>query len=296
MQRFPKPLRSGDRLAVVAPSSPVMGEDLAAGGQIWRDRGFDLVGAANVGRQWGYLAGTDAERVQAWQEVWADPAVVGVVGGRGGYGALRLLPHLAWEAPPKWVVGYSDLTALQWALAARGWGSLHGPVLKDLPGQPPAAIDALFGWLQGSLPSLTLTGQGLVTGQATGWLLPGNLTVATHLLGTPFCPSLAGAILALEDVNELPYQVDRLLTHWRLSGAWAGIRGIALGRFSGEAPSQPSLTWAEVWSDRLGDLGVPVVTDLPFGHGGLNLPLPVGAIATLDGNQGTLVVQSPLVC
>ncbi|HAN45292.1 MAG TPA: hypothetical protein DCQ32_01935, partial [Cyanobacteria bacterium UBA8156] len=179
---------------------------------------------------------------------------------------------------------------------AGGGGSLHGPVLKDLPSQPPAVIEAVFGWLQGSLPAMTLQGQGLRGGVVSGWLLPGNLTVATHLLGTPYCPSLQGAILALEDVNELPYQVDRLLTHWRLSGAWAGIRGIALGRFAAEAPTQPSLTWEEVWGDRLGDLGVPVVTDLPFGHGGLNLPLPVGAMASLDGNQGTLAVRSPLVC
>jgi len=269
---------------------------VAAGAQIWRDRGYDLVWAANVETQWGYLAGKDAERAQAWQTVWTDSAVGGVGGGRGGYGALRLLPHLQWDSPPKWLVGYSDLTALQWALATRGWGSLHGPVLKDLAHQSPAAIAALFGWLEGSLPALTLEGQGLVAGQATGWLLPGNLTVATHLLGTPYCPSLAGAILAWEDVNELPYQVDRLLTHWRLSGQLAGVRGIALGRFTAEAPSHPSLTWGEVWRDRLGDLGVPVVTDLPFGHGGLNLPLPVGALATLDGHRGTLAVRSPLVC
>ncbi|MFQ3679382.1 MAG: LD-carboxypeptidase, partial [Pseudanabaenaceae cyanobacterium] len=238
----------------------------------------------------------DAARVQAWQTAWTDPAVVGVVGGRGGYGALRLLPHLQWGDSPKWLVGYSDLTALQWALAARGWGSLHGSVLKDLPNQPAAAIEAVFGWLDGSLPALTLQGQGLVAGQTHGWLLPGNLTVATHLLGTPYCPALKEAILAWEDVNELPYQVDRLLTHWRLTGKLATVRGIALGRFAAEAPTQPSLTWGEVWRDRLGDLGVPVVTDLPFGHGGPNLPLPLGAPATLDGTQGTLVVQSPLVC
>jgi muramoyltetrapeptide carboxypeptidase len=114
--------------------------------------------------------------------------------------------------------------------------------------------------------------------------------VATHLLGTSHEPDLRGAILAFEDVTEAPYRIDRMLTHWRMAGKLAGVSGIALGRFSRCEPSEgvPSFTVAEVLRDRLGDLGIPVVSDLPFGHDGENAALPLGALAHLDGDRGTL--------
>jgi muramoyltetrapeptide carboxypeptidase len=121
-------------------------------------------------------------------------------------------------------------------------------------------------------------------------LLPANLTVATHLLGTTFQPDFDGVILALEDVTEAPYRIDRLLTQWRLSGALSKVRGIALGRFSRCEPplNIPSLTIEEVLHDRLGDLGIPIVSNLPFGHDGCNAALPVGVLAQLDADQGIL--------
>jgi muramoyltetrapeptide carboxypeptidase len=110
---------------------------------------------------------------------------------------------------------------------------------------------------------------------------------------------LRGAILAFEDVTEAPYRLDRLLTHWRMMGQLAKVGGIALGRFSRCEPSPggPSFSVAEVLRDRLGDLGIPVVSDLPFGHDGDNAALPVGAIAHLDGDTGSLEVlpQSPSI-
>ncbi|WP_338038123.1 hypothetical protein [Neosynechococcus sphagnicola] len=114
--------------------------------------------------------------------------------------------------------------------------------------------------------------------------------MATHLLGTPLLPDLTGVILAWEDVGEVPYRIDRMLTQWRSSGLLPLIRGIALGRFSRcEAPAQlPSLTLETVLRDRLGDLGIPIVGDLPFGHEGANAVLPVGIEVCLDGEQGLL--------
>jgi muramoyltetrapeptide carboxypeptidase len=121
-------------------------------------------------------------------------------------------------------------------------------------------------------------------------LLPANLTVATHLLGTFVQPNLDGVILALEDVTEAPYRIDRMLTQWRMSGAFQGVRGIALGRFSRCDPPKevPSWTVEEVLRDRLGDLGIPIVSDLPFGHEGANAALPVGQWVELDADNATL--------
>ena len=125
----------------------------------------------------------------------------------------------------------------------------------------------------------------------------GNLTVATHLLGTSLQPDLTDVILAFEDVAEVPYRIDRMLTQWRLCGAFSKVRGIALGRFSRcQAPAGiPSFTVEEVLRDRLGDLGIPVVSGLPFGHDGANAVLPVGVSAQLDGDQGTLSVGQRFV-
>jgi muramoyltetrapeptide carboxypeptidase len=139
-----------------------------------------------------------------------------------------------------------------------------------------------------------LTGKGWGAGQGTGLLLPANLTVATHLLGTFVQPALDGVILALEDVTEAPYRIDRMLTQWRMTGALKNVQGIALGRFSRCDPPLGSKSWTveEVLRDRLGDLGIPIVSDLPFGHDGVNAALPVGRMAQLDGDKGTLTLIS----
>jgi muramoyltetrapeptide carboxypeptidase len=118
--------------------------------------------------------------------------------------------------------------------------------------------------------------------------------VATHLLHTPIQPDLEGVILAIEDVSEAPYRIDRMLTQWRMSGTFHHICGVAVGRFSHcEAPANvPSFTIEGVLHDRLSDLGIPIVSELPFGHDGANAALPIGILAELDGDRGVLQILS----
>ncbi len=197
-------------------------------------------------------------------------------------------------APPyspqtKWLIGFSDITALLWSLYNVGISGVHAPVLTTLAAEPNWSRQRLFDWVEGrSLPPLQGCGWG--GGVVNGTLLPGNLTVATHLLGTPLQPSFDNVILALEDVTEAPYRIDRLLTQWRMSGALQNVRGIALGRFSRcePPPKIPSFTIEEVLRDRLGDLDIPIVSNLPFGHDGANAALPVGMTVTLDAELGIL--------
>jgi muramoyltetrapeptide carboxypeptidase len=192
---------------------------------------------------------------------------------------------------PQWLIGFSDVTGLLWSLATVGISGVHAPVLTTLASEPEWSIQRLFDCIEGrSLEPLT--GKGWGGGIAEGILLPANLTVATHLLGTFVQPSLYGVILALEDVTEAPYRIDRLLTQWRMTGAFKGVRGIALGRFSRCHPPVGSTSWTveEVLRDRLGDLNIPIVSDLPFGHDGVNAALPVGRIARLNAQKGTLSV------
>ncbi|WP_310422102.1 LD-carboxypeptidase [Chamaesiphon sp. VAR_48_metabat_135_sub] len=290
--RTPLPLKSGDLLQVIAPSGRLRERAaLDRGIQIWRDRGYRVEVADRVTEGWGYLAGTDVARRSQLAAAWEDPNCRAILCVRGGYGGMRLLENWQWTsiAEPKWLIGFSDITALLWSLDRVGIVGIHGPLLTTLADEPDWSHDRLFGLVTGQ-PLSPLQGDSWVGGVATGRLLPCNLTVATHLLGTPFQPDLTAAILAIEDVTEAPYRIDRLLTHWRLTGALSKLAGIAIGRFSQcDAPEGiSSFTVAEVLRDRLTDLQIPIVANLPFGHDGCNAALPVGVEAILDGNTGQL--------
>lgn len=289
----PRPLQPGDLLRVAIPSGALREvEAFQRGIDVWRRWGFRVEVPPGYDRRWGYLAGTDEERRSQLEAAWKDPNCQGILCARGGYGGARLLENWHWpDVEPKWLIGFSDITALLWSLSLRGISGLHAPVLTTLGTEPDWSTQRLLDWVQGqSLPPLKGVGWG--GGQASGLLLPANLTVATSLLNTSIQPDLDGVILAIEDVTEAPYRIDRMLTQWRLSGALERVRGIALGRFSQcDSPvGIPSFTVEGVLRDRLSDLGLPIVSDLPFGHDGPNAALPVGIPVHLDGDEGTLKV------
>ena len=293
---LPPPLQPGDLLRVIAPSGALREfEAFNQGIEIWKAHGYRVEISNNLDDRHGYLAGTDAHRRQHLAAAWHDPECRGILCARGGFGSTRILEDWTWQqntADPKWLIGFSDVTALLWSLYNAGICSLHGPVLTTLADEPESSIGRLFDIVEGR-PIPPLKGQGWGGGTVTGALLPGNLTVATHLLGTPLLPHLDGVILALEDVTEAPYRIDRMLTQWRLSGLLSKVRGIALGGFTKcEAPPNvPSLTIEEVLQDRLSDLNIPIVSDLPFGHDSPNAALPVGVMATLDAKAGILEIK-----
>jgi muramoyltetrapeptide carboxypeptidase len=331
--QLPPFLKPGDLVKVVAPSGALKEfEAFEKGVEIWRSRGYRVELGSNWDARLGYLAGDDHRRRQALAEAWNDPECKAILCARGGYGSARLLEDWNWkqklevgsraarpersarrirevgnndspnhqspitnpQSPiPKSIIGFSDVTGLLWSLATVGISGVHAPVLTTLASEPEWSIQRLFNCLEGrSLEPLT--GNGWGGGIAEGILLPANLTVATHLLGTFVQPSLYGVILALEDVTEAPYRIDRLLTQWRMTGAFKDVRGIALGRFSRCHAPVGSKSWTveEVLRDRLGDLNIPIVSDLPFGHDGVNAALPVGRIARLDAQQGILSATS----
>jgi muramoyltetrapeptide carboxypeptidase len=313
--KLPPPLQPGDLLRVIVPSGALREfEAFQKGVEIWRSKGYRVEIPTNYDAREGYLAGTDIERRQQLAEAWLDPECKGILCARGGYGSARLLEDWDWnlertdipksqEDPPqppfirgeleskneKWLIGFSDITGLLWSLYQSGRSGIHGPVLTTIATEPEWSLNRLFDCVEGR-PLAPLEGVGWGGGKVSGILLPANLTVATHLLGTPVKPSLDGAILALEDVTEAPYRIDRMLTQWRMSGAFFGVLGIALGRFSRCDPPKdiPSWTIEEVLRDRLSDLGIPIVSDLPFGHEGVNAALPVGQPVELDADNGLL--------
>jgi muramoyltetrapeptide carboxypeptidase len=267
-------------------------EAFQKGVEIWRSHGYQVELGCGYDNHWGYLAGTDQHRREQLLAALNEPNCRGILCLRGGYGGARLLEDWQWSLPePKWLVGFSDVTSLLWSLSKQGISGVHGPVLTTLAAEPEWSVQRLFDWVEGrSLDPLQGTGWG--GGQVSGILLPANLTVATYLLHTAAQPNLEGVILALEDISEAPYRIDRMLTYWRMLGVLQNVRGVAVGRFSQcHAPAHsPSFTVAEVLRDRLSDLDIPIVSDLPFGHEGANAVLPVGIMAELDGDRGLLKI------
>lgn len=304
--QLPAPLAPGDMLRVIAPSGMLRERGtFEAGLAVWRSRGYRLELDPALGEQWGYLAGTDQQRRDQLRRAWTDPDCKGILCARGGYGGARLLEDWNWgglgrspqskaltQVQPKWLVGFSDITSLLWSLYAEGISGVHAPLLTTLSAEPDASVQRLFDWVERH-EFQPLHGTAWASGQASGPLLPANLTVATHILGTAHQPSLHGVIVAFEDISEAPYRIDRMLTQWRLCGALRQVSGIAVGRFSQCEPPQsgPSFSVEEVLRDRLCDLDIPVVGDLPFGHDGDNAALPVGVSVTLDGVAGTLALS-----
>ncbi|NEP57781.1 MAG: LD-carboxypeptidase [Symploca sp. SIO2G7] len=285
---LPAPLTPGDTLYGIAPSGALREtEKFQAGLQIWRDRGYQVELSPAYDQRWGYLAGKDHQRREQLLEALKNPSYKAILCVRGGYGGTRLLEDWQWPKDThdqpinKWLIGFSDITSLLWS--GQLSGGVHGPLLTTLSQEPDWSLNRLFSWLEHHTLA-PLTGDSWVSGTATGKLLPANLTVATCLLGTAHEPDLSGAILAFEDVTEAPYRLDRMLTHWRMLGKFQQVVGIALGRFSQCDPSIniPSLSALEVLQDRLGDLGIPIVADLPFGHDGENAALPFGVPVNLE--------------
>ncbi|PHV62608.1 LD-carboxypeptidase [Cyanobacterium aponinum UTEX 3221] len=290
----PPPLHKGDTLIAIAPSGTLRErekERFEEGLKIWQERGYKIVLEENYEAREGYLAGNDAIRRQALEVAWTNPEYKGIICVRGGYGGARLLENWQWAKinPPKWFIGFSDVTSLLWSLYNENIISLHGPVLTTIAQESQWSIERLFNYIEGEkLPELQ--GKGWGGKKATGRLLPANLTVATHLLCTPVCPKFNDVILALEDVQEAPYKIDRMITQWRLMGILDKVKGVILGRFSGcDAPeSIPSWTVEQVWCDRLQGLEIPIISNLPFGHDGDNACLPVGGKVEIDGETGIL--------
>ena len=291
---WPRPLQAGDRVQLAAASSALQGDAISrleAGIAVLERWGLEVEPHRNLQRHWGYYAGTDPERLEDLQP----NAPVGAC-MRGGWGSARLLERPL-AAEEHWLLGFSDVTSLLWARQAAGLpGGIHGPMVTTLGAEPEWSQERLRALLFGeALPPLK--GTVWSPGQAEGPCLTGKLTVATHLLGTPHLPDLSGAILLFEDIGEAPYRIDRMLAHWRLSGALQQIAGLGFGSFSdceGDEDDardpQHSFGLQAVLQERCGDLGIPVIADLPFGHRCGNAAIPIGRRARLDGERGQLLL------
>jgi len=286
----PPPLRPGDRIAVVAPSSPFDRDRFERGLERLSGR-YEVSLPPSLFERKRYLAGSDEVRAAQLADAFGDDQIRAIFTARGGSGAARLLPLIdLGQMPLKPLVGLSDITVLHAALQTARRVSIHGPAITQLMEQPDWVLARLFSLLEGQVAD-PLSGTPLVPGVAEGPLLGGNLTVFATLLGTRWMPDVSAAVLLLEEVSEPPYRIDRVWTHLRNAGVIGRVAGIALGTFLDCEPPETRYgphTAREVLADLAAAAGVPCVADLPVGHGQVNAPLALGARVRLDGSAGTL--------
>lgn len=308
----PHALLPGDTIRLVAPSSPPKDRaSLEMAIMAIKTRGYRVKYSDSIFGRSGYLAGSDEERARDFEAAFADDKAQAVLCVRGGYGATRILNHIDWRTvrQPKVFMGFSDITALNCALWKKcGFPSFSGPVLtSDLSDENLDAHswDHALSLLSGERRKGKLLTEpfnlshptAIVPGESHGRLIGGNLSILCSLLGTPWFPNVSNAILFLEDVGEPPYKVDRYLTQLRDAGILKQVAGIVLGDFGysemlrNRDEKQGMQTMEAVLQDRLSDLGVPVLANLPFGHIKPKITIPFGVLVILDANQRNLLLQ-----
>jgi muramoyltetrapeptide carboxypeptidase len=311
----PKRLRAGETVAIIAPSSGVSAETFDKAVQKMQSLGFRTKEGVNARKINGFLAGTDKERLADLHQAFADKEVDAVFCVRGGYGASRLLSKIDYNLirrNPKIFVGFSDITALHLAIAQNtGLVTFHGAGAASINSEytEKHLLDVLMNpvsrhKLESSAFNTaqeddTYKTRIIRAGKSSGRLVGGNLSLLAALAGTPFgLKSLRGKMLFIEDVNERPYRLDRMLTQLRQSADFRGVSGVAIGICDGcDVPRDDvaTPTAADVFKERLGDLGVPVIYGLSFGHIREQFTLPVGIQAQMNTADVSLTLLEPAV-
>lgn len=277
-------LRPGDPIDVVAPSSGFDKDRFERGVRALAQMGLVPRYDEAIFTRTGHLAGDDARRLAELRKALQSEAKA-VILARGGYGLLRIATQLE-RVPKKLLIGYSDATLLHELWRRAGVRSIHGPMCTQL-GEEPEAVERLRRLLFGEKTDpIEWVPQTARSGRAEGPLAGGNLASLASMCGTPLQPKLSDAVVLLEDLNEPPYRLDRLLTQLQLSGAFDGVKGFVIGDLV--SPGEDLAGRNETVAERLAQFGVPVVFGAPFGHAGRNLPVLFGHPHALDAAAGRL--------
>lgn len=312
----PPVLQPGDTVGLISPASPVhehgdvTKEELQRGIECLKAMGFQIRLGKHAREVRGYFAGTDQARADDLHAMFADKTIRAILCIQGGYGTPRLLPYLDFDlirANPKVLMGYSDLTALNITIHQQtGLVTFHGPTVGyDMAHE----FTYTKQWFERAVMRREPIGEiknpddgpeivSLSSGRATGRLIGGNLSLLIATLGTPYEVDTTGAIVFLEDVDELPYRFDRMLTHFALAGKLHDAAGIIIGECVDCVPKdakKPSLTLTEILDDLVRPLNKPAIYGVCCGHGKKKVTLPYGVQATLDADACRLVIEEAAV-
>jgi len=308
----PRRLSPGDLVGVVAPSSPAPGDQLERGMSALREMGFRVETAPHVRDRWGYLAGTDESRAADLTAMFRRDDISAVICARGGYGAARMADLVDWEcvrAHPKVFIGYSDITTLQLAMEARAsMVTFHGPMVTTLGHDGPDAMrSSLLRAVTspdpiGPLDDPARPTRCLASGHAHGRIVGGCLSMLCAAMGTPYAPDFADRIVVLEDTDEAIYRADRMLAQLRAGGLLDRAAGFIVGDVTNRPSPDPAegrhdegLTLDDLWIQYLVPLGKPVIVGFPFGHVNGPLTIPLGCMAEMDADEGSVIVTEAAV-
>lgn len=308
-RRKPQRIALGDTVGLVAPASAASAEEIAFAQHNIRGMGLVPKLGANVMASDGYLAGTDSQRASDLEAMFADESVSAIFAIRGGWGGARLLQMLDWDLirdNPKLLIGYSDVTSLHLAIAAKaGFPTLHAPNAGSP--WPKASWESLWRLaFTGETPVLSTQielaqgpqGRTIRSGKACGRLLGGNLTVLSTMVGSAYVPDFGGAILFLEDVNEEEYRIDRMLQQLSMAGVLGQLSGVVFGRCRSCANSDPDYagqTLDDLLTAYLQPLGIPAFAGANIGHHRGQLSLPHGGMVEVDADARTIALLEPIV-
>ncbi|WPP48268.1 S66 peptidase family protein [Catalinimonas niigatensis] len=318
---IPRRLQPGDTIGLLTPATYLTEEQLRKAILSLEKLGFKVRYSPNMLVRKGYLGGTDEQRAEDINQMFADEEIDGIMCGRGGYGSGRILPYLDYNlirSNPKPFIGFSDITALLYAFYGQaGLVCYHGPMgtsdynevttnyFKKVLMEPANQLVYDNQGVKASLDIDTEEGElevqiaappqivTITPGQAEGELIGGNLSLISMLAGTQYDLDMRGKLVFIEEVGEAPYRVDRMLTQLLLDeNKLPAVAGIVLGIFNDcEAEDEDrSLSLAQVLQDRLAGLGIPVIYGLSFGHIKQNMTLPFGINAQLDADEKKLVL------
>ena len=300
---LPAPLQKGDKVGIIAPAGPITEKQMRIAVAKVEKAGYVPVCADGLTERFGYLAGCDEYRAKQINTLFADKSIKAILAARGGYGCTRILDMIDYELikeNPKIIGGYSDLTALICAIYKKtGLVTFHSSML--VPDETDYSKNSMWDIFENGLKNYRITCEEthkqnkelssqqptvLKSGKCRGTLFGGNLTLLQSLLDTEYDFYLNNKILFLEEINEPPYKVDRMLTHLKNAGKLRGIRGIIFGIMKGcEAQGNESLSLDYVIEDFIKDLNIPVVKNFTFGHVQSRCTFPIGVKALLDTDK-----------
>lgn len=289
----PDQLKAGDRIRIVSPAGFIQEEKVLPAVDLLRQHGFEVVLGDHVFTRQFQFAGTDEQRLSDLQQAFDDPRCRAVICSRGGYGTIRIADKLAFSnfhKTPKWLIGFSDITVLHACLQKEGFCSIHGAMpayyLKD--GHPGRSFTELINFLKnGETGNIFPAHERNRSGNATGKLTGGNLSLLYCLTGTSLEPDTNGKILFIEDISEYLYHIDRMMYSMKLAGKLKNLKALVVGGFTGTKDNESPFgqTVEEIILNAVREYAYPVCFGLPSGHDAINLPLVMGADYSLDMNE-----------
>lgn len=284
---------SGDKIGVVAPGRKVNAQDIDEAKKIFSTWGLEVVPAAHLHSEYhSYLSGSDEERSNDLQKMIGDPNVRAIISARGGYGTTRILDKIDFTPlvkDPKWLIGFSDITALHLKLFKLGIKSIHAtmPILFS-DQESASSIESLRQILFRESPIISAgLSRGNRLGKATAQVIGGNLSLIVDAIGTPSDPDTSGKILVLEEIDEYFYKVDRMVMHLKRSGKLDNLAGLIVGHMTDlKNPKLPfGETVEEIVLSKTGHTKYPIAFGFPIGHENPNMAWVHGSVMTLTVSE-----------